>query len=79
MGESDVRQLADRPGHLGRPAFDLIAAKLLRPLLRPATIRRSSLVERLAREFGCAVLLPVASIAFPWALLIGRFRRRWLG
>ena len=49
MGESDVRQLADRPGHLGRPAFDLIAAKLLRPLVRPATIRRSSLLARLAR------------------------------
>ena len=30
------------------PAFDLVASKLLRPLVRPGTIRRSALVKRLA-------------------------------
>ena len=29
--------------------FDLVAAKLHDPLLRPGTVRRSSLIERLAR------------------------------
>ena len=50
MSDTDVRQGADRPPSVGGPAFDLSAAKLLRPLVRPGTIRRSSLIERLARR-----------------------------
>ena len=49
MGESDVRQRDGRAQRAGGPAFDLVASKLHRPLVRPGTVRRSSLIERLAR------------------------------
>ena len=41
--------------------FDLFTAKLRRPLLRPGTVRRSSLIERLAR---CA-RRPIVSVVAP--------------
>ena len=44
--------ILERPGPAGRrsgPGFDLIAAKLRRPVTRPGTVRRSSLIEKLAR------------------------------
>ncbi len=49
MGESDVRKRIGRPRHVGGSAFDLVASKLRRPLIRPGTVRRSLLIERLAR------------------------------
>ena len=48
MGESDVRQRDGRSQRAGGSAFDLVASKLRGPLIRPGTVRRSSLVERLA-------------------------------
>ena len=41
--------------------FDLVVSKLRRPLLRPGTVRRSLLIERLARHDSC----PVVSVAAP--------------
>src|SRR6516165_9098367 len=76
MGESDVRQLADRPGHLGRPAFDLIAAKLLRPLVRPATIRRSSLLERLTRGDPGPIVSVVAPAGYGKTTLLAQWAER---
>ena len=49
MSESDLRQRSDRSHRAGGPVSDLSASKLLRPLLRPGTVRRSPLIERLAR------------------------------
>src|ERR1700745_3083927 len=49
MGDSELRQRTGPSHSAGGPVFDLIAAKLYRPLLRPGTVRRSSLIERLAR------------------------------
>src|SRR5450755_1035813 len=49
MGDSDVRQRAGRPRDADGPVSDLFAAKLRRPLMRPGGVRRSSLIERLAR------------------------------
>src|SRR6516225_440904 len=76
MGDSDVRQLADRPGHLGRPAFDLIAAKLLRPLVRPATIRRSSLLERLTRGDPGPIVSVVAPAGYGKTTLLSQWAER---
>jgi LuxR family maltose regulon positive regulatory protein len=48
MSDTDVRE---RPGwtyRLGRPPFDLVRSKLLQPLVRAGTIRRLSLLDRLA-------------------------------
>ena len=61
MGESDVRQRDGRSPRAGGSAFDLVASKLRRPLIRPGTVRRSSLVERLAGSDGC----PIVSVAAP--------------
>ena len=41
--------------------FDLVVSKLRLPLLRPGTVRRSLLIERLARHDSC----PVVSVAAP--------------
>ena len=41
--------------------FDLLTGKLRRPVLRPGTVRRSSLIERLAR---CA-RRPIVSVVAP--------------
>jgi len=43
------------------PGFDLLASKLRRPPVRPGTIARSSLVDRLARED----LHPIVSVVAP--------------
>jgi len=48
-GGSDVSQQVGRPQRAGRSAFDLVASKLLRPVMRPGTVGRSLLIERLAR------------------------------
>jgi len=49
LGDSEVRKRAGRPPGAGGPVFDLVAAKLNRPVIRPGTVRRSALIERLAR------------------------------
>ena len=56
--------MRERPGPARRtagPGFDLIASKLRRPAVRPGTIARSSLVDRLARED----LPPIVSVVAP--------------
>ena len=64
MAESDVRQRDGRAQRAGGSAFDLVASKLHRPLIRPGTVRRSSLVERLVRGGPC----PVVSVVAPAGL-----------
>src|SRR5499433_1794607 len=61
MGETSVREEAGRSRGAARLGFDLLASKLLRPLARPGTVGRSSLVERLARgDLG-----PIVSVVAP--------------
>src|ERR1035441_3459189 len=61
MSGSDVRQRAGRPRRAGRSAFDLVAAKLRRPVMRPGTDLRALLIERLARgDSG-----PIVSVVGP--------------
>jgi LuxR family maltose regulon positive regulatory protein len=61
LGDSEVRERASRLPIAGRPVFDLVAAKLNRPLIRPGTVRRSLLIERLARGED----RPIVSVAAP--------------
>src|SRR5437899_1120779 len=49
MGDSAVRQRDGGPRRAGGPVFDLFPSKLRRPLMRPGTVRRLPLIERLAR------------------------------
>ncbi|HEV8279023.1 MAG TPA: hypothetical protein VGQ26_25475 [Streptosporangiaceae bacterium] len=54
------RQRDGRPQRTGRPALDLITSKLRRPLLRPGTVRRSSLIDRLTRDEPTSVVSVIA-------------------
>ena len=76
MSDTDVHQLADQPPSVGRPAFHLTAAKLLRPLVRPGTIRRSSLVERLARGDSRPVVSVVAPAGYGKTTLLSQWAER---
>jgi LuxR family transcriptional regulator, maltose regulon positive regulatory protein len=60
-GDSSMRQQQGRPRRAGGPAFDLLLSKLRRPPVRPGTVRRSSLIERLAQ----ADQYPVVSVVAP--------------
>ena len=73
MSYINARQLADRRPSVGRPAFDLIAAKLLRPLVRPGTIRRTLLIERLARDDARPVVSVVAPAGYGKTTLLAQW------
>jgi LuxR family maltose regulon positive regulatory protein len=60
MDHSDTVERTGRPPGAGGPVFDLTISKLLRPLVRPGTIRRSSLLERLAGDNR-----PIVSVSAP--------------
>ena len=76
MSYINARQLADRRPSVGRPAFDLIAAKLLRPLVRPGTIRRSLLIERLARDDARPIVSVVAPAGYGKTTLLSQWAER---
>ena len=73
MTDSDVRQRADRPARMGGAAYDLIAAKLLRPLVRPGSIRRASLIERLARDTSSPIVSVVAPAGYGKTTLLSQW------
>jgi LuxR family maltose regulon positive regulatory protein len=73
MTDTDVRQRADRPVRVGGAAYDLIATKLLRPLVRPGTIRRSSLPERLARDDSHPIVSVVAPAGYGKTTLLSQW------
>jgi LuxR family maltose regulon positive regulatory protein len=76
MDSSRVRERTGRPQGAGEPAFDLVAAKLLRPLVRPETIRRSSLIERLAREGSRPIVSVVAPAGYGKTTLLSQWAER---
>ena len=61
MVVTGVDRRAGRQRRGDRSAFDLFASKLRRPLMRPGTVRRSLLIERLAR----GDLRPIVSVVAP--------------
>jgi LuxR family maltose regulon positive regulatory protein len=61
MVSSGVRERSRRAEHAAGPMFDLATAKLLRPLVRAETVRRSLLIKRLA-DYGAR---PVVSVVAP--------------
>jgi LuxR family transcriptional regulator, maltose regulon positive regulatory protein len=56
--------------------FDLIAAKLHRPLLRPGTVRRSSLIERLAQGDRRPITSVVAPAGYGKTTLLAQWAER---
>jgi LuxR family transcriptional regulator, maltose regulon positive regulatory protein len=76
MSDTDVRQPANRPPNVDRPAFDLIAGKLLRPLVRPGTVRRSPLIERLQRDDTRPIVSIVAPAGYGKTTLLSQWAER---
>ena len=61
MVVSEVRERDRRSQCAGRPGSDLVVSKLRRPLIRPGTVRRSRLIEWLAR----GDVRPIVSVVAP--------------
>jgi LuxR family maltose regulon positive regulatory protein len=61
VGESGVGQQAGPPHRAGRPGSDLVVSKMRRPLMRRGAVRRSLLIERLAR----GDVRPIVSVVAP--------------
>src|SRR6516164_9601431 len=76
MGEIDGRQHAGQAYHGGGPAFDLVLSKLHRPLVRPGTIRRSSLIDRLARGDPGPIVSVVAPAGYGKTTLLAQWAER---
>ena len=61
MDDTSVLHSAGETRLAGAPSFDLIKGKLLHPWVRPGTVRRSGLIDRLARSDS----RPIASVVAP--------------
>ena len=58
------------------PGFDLIASKLRRPPVRPGTIARASLIDRLAREDSGPIVSVVAPSGYGKTTLLAQWAAR---
>jgi LuxR family transcriptional regulator, maltose regulon positive regulatory protein len=76
MGESDVRQRDGRSQRVGGSASDLVVSKLHRPLVRPGTVRRSRLLERLARGDRRPIVSVVAPAGYGKTTLLSQWAER---
>ena len=76
MGVSEVRQRDRRSQRAGGSASDLLTSKLRRPPLRPGTVCRSSLVERLARGDPRQIVSVVASAGYGKTTLLSQWAGR---
>jgi LuxR family transcriptional regulator, maltose regulon positive regulatory protein len=79
MSDGAVLQRTTGAGRGDRPGWDLVISKLRSPVLRPGTVRRSSLIERLAREDPSPIVSVVAPAGYgkttllsQWAEINGR-------
>ena len=76
MVVSDMREGVGQ-AYSGRgPAFNLVTSKLRRPRPRPGTVRRSWLVERLAREDSRPIVSVVAPAGYGKTTLLSQWAER---
>jgi LuxR family maltose regulon positive regulatory protein len=71
-----VRQQAGRRHRADRPGAELVGSKLRRPPVRPGTVRRSPLIERLEREDPRSVLLMVAPPGYGKTTVLSQWAER---
>ena len=76
MNDYDVRRLAGRPGRVGGSAEDLFVPKLMRPLVRAGTVRRSSLIGRLEGSDACPVVSVTAPAGYGKTTLLAQWAER---
>src|SRR5262252_5941596 len=73
---SSVRERTARPRHARGSMPDLFAAKLLPPLVRPGTVPRLSLIERLARDNSRPIVSVVAPAGYGKTTLLSQWAER---
>ena len=76
MSESDLRQRSGLSHRAGGPVSDLFASKLLHPVLRPGTVRRSPLIERLAGGDSRPIVSVVAPAGYGKTTLLSQWAER---
>jgi LuxR family maltose regulon positive regulatory protein len=76
MVDSGVRSSPDLSLSCGGPGLDLVASKLRRPAVRPGTIRRSVLIERLARDDSRPIVSVVAPSGYGKTTLLAQWAQR---
>src|SRR5689334_7125702 len=76
LGDSKTRQPSGPSHSAAGPVFDLIAAKLHRPPLRPGTVRRSALIERLARGDRRPIISVVAPAGYGKTTVLAQWAER---
>jgi len=76
MDDTSVLHSADETRLAGAPPFDLIKGKLLRPLVRPGTIVRPGVVERLARDDSRPIVSVVAPAGYGKTTLLAQWPER---
>jgi len=76
MSQTGVRDRPDRENRPDRPVDDLTVSKLLRPLVRPGTVARSSLVEQLAEVDTHRIVSVVAPPGYGKTTLLSQWAER---
>jgi LuxR family maltose regulon positive regulatory protein len=76
MGGSGMHQRAGRSDRAGSPVSALLRSKLHCPLMRPGTVRRSLLIERLARVGSRPVVSVVAPPGYGKTTLLSQWAER---
>src|SRR6478672_10794444 len=76
MVVSGVDRRADRQRRGNGPAFDLFASKLRRPLMRPGTVPRSLLIDRLMRDDPAPIVSVVAPAGYGKSTLLSQWAER---
>ena len=76
MGVSDVRQRVGWSPRAGGSASDLVPSKLPRPLIRPGTVCRPALIERLGRGDSRPIVSVVAPAGYGKTTLLSQWAER---
>ena len=76
MDGSVAAQYTGWPQDADEPVFDLVAAKLLRPLVRPGTVGRSALIDRLTRDDARPIVSVVAPAGYGKTTLLSQWAER---
>ncbi len=76
MGDSDLRERESPSWRAGGPVFDLVAAKLRRPLVRSGTVRRPGLIERLAHGDRRPIVSVVAPPGYGKTTVLAQWAER---
>jgi LuxR family maltose regulon positive regulatory protein len=76
MSGGDMRERADRSHRAGGPVSDRLASKLRRPVVRPGTVLRLPLTERLARGDPRPIVSVVAPPGYGKTTLLSQWAER---